>query len=1126
MLKAERDSVPTWWRQKALRDFRKAYSNPRARRLFFIGAGLSRSAGLPDWPTLLEYLANEADRRTQQQDSYTSQLQAILDDSDPLKFQFAGSMLKDAFDALSERRAWRNTLETILQKDRKPSSAHRALVNLIDKDLPYHIITTNYDRLIEDAITERFVDLTGFKRCHNWHEDIDAITESPDPYLFKLHGDIGDPQSPIVLTKEEYDELYTERPLSEVQPLQVILNSATCILFLGFSHDDVFLHKYIQQALKKRRNTSIFTLLPIDEDLRSFQERARDLAKSDIQAIAYSPDDQHAEFASFLEYMSSPEECDKRYEQLSKRRKPTVVMLYSGGTIGSKRSGNKPISLEKRKSRHDKRLKDFSEDLLKWHKPLRTPNTGHTLNIEIEWEVMPENHQLLSENATPDFWNQLTKKTKSITYKYFSAFPDEAWQVELDQEFLRLYEEDKNQFKQIHKGASDVFTYKQFTDAFSNRLILGFVLLTGTDTLAYTAAALSFGTQHLPCPIVVTGANEPPRPEEGQSELSRATAKSDAWKNLTLSLYFLQVFGHRLTEVFVCFGDTVHHAVNLRKRSVDIAPFPHALIARRFGEPFMFRNLSFQSEYMFKHIDGIFCNNFYPRDSPVFEMSARGDKRDDYRRHVRRTLFNPERQFETTEFSRTVAHVQLAPCFPVVTAEYLIEKNPGLRAVHIESYPSGTYPTIETHEFSQLLLSLYKHKIPAILTSLYGILPTQEEYETYKINGHSIPVLKLYGTITETALPLLSLVIGEIDGAKWEAAKTTKRRINLIAGAIEKYFQDRPDIISNELKHIGNKSELRSRYRDLEDEVTQIETERNRGFKRRGHFDLDKIEDANRAIGMRKESPYGNTRTLFILRNDFLSLINELTFGQFERMGITPHGFQSLSVAGFKIGLTVTTRAIKKLMSDKERRLQHAAGSRSFERLSKAKKDALLSLSGRAVNSVVRMLRGAGFADISLIHSTGLDSTGSSQHTSSKNENFLTVRDNSIFFLAEIRQQDVDDDIAQDKYSLVSYSDAESIFFQQMSAGEMSPQELELAYRELVEDTLKKDLPPMIWFIVGVLRGAISSTADFLHINSIAKRPPGGPKIADWLRVLNEAAKCQVVSSNKFGGYQLAIIFS
>jgi L-asparaginase len=69
----------------------------------------------------------------------------------------------------------------------------------------------------------------------------------------------------------------------------------------------------------------------------------------------------------------------------------------------------------------------------------------------------------------------------------------------------------------------------------------GFVVLHGTDTMAYTAAALSFMLQGLRKPVVVTGA-----------QLPMGVARSDALQNLITALQLAA--SDAINEVAICFG--------------------------------------------------------------------------------------------------------------------------------------------------------------------------------------------------------------------------------------------------------------------------------------------------------------------------------------------------------------------------------------------------------------------------------------------------------------------------------------------------------------------------------------------------------------------------------------------
>ena len=89
----------------------------------------------------------------------------------------------------------------------------------------------------------------------------------------------------------------------------------------------------------------------------------------------------------------------------------------------------------------------------------------------------------------------------------------------------------------------------------------GFVVLHGTDTMAYTASALSFMLMNLAKPVVVTG-----------SQLSLSDIRTDGVQNLVNALY---IAGWRATglplvpEVTVCFADLLLRGNRVRKLSTS-----------------------------------------------------------------------------------------------------------------------------------------------------------------------------------------------------------------------------------------------------------------------------------------------------------------------------------------------------------------------------------------------------------------------------------------------------------------------------------------------------------------------------------------------------------------------------
>jgi L-asparaginase len=87
----------------------------------------------------------------------------------------------------------------------------------------------------------------------------------------------------------------------------------------------------------------------------------------------------------------------------------------------------------------------------------------------------------------------------------------------------------------------------------------GFVILHGTDTMAYTAAALSFMLRNLAKPVVVTG-----------SQLPLTAVRTDGVQNLVNALHVAGAQGIDLPvvpEVTICFGDRLLRGNRVRKVS-------------------------------------------------------------------------------------------------------------------------------------------------------------------------------------------------------------------------------------------------------------------------------------------------------------------------------------------------------------------------------------------------------------------------------------------------------------------------------------------------------------------------------------------------------------------------------
>jgi len=93
----------------------------------------------------------------------------------------------------------------------------------------------------------------------------------------------------------------------------------------------------------------------------------------------------------------------------------------------------------------------------------------------------------------------------------------------------------------------------------------GFVVLHGTDTMAYTASALPFMLQGLQKPVILTGAQIP-----------LCKVRNDARENLITAL--LIAANHKIPEVCLCFGDKLlrgNRAVKVDAEGLDAFESPN-----------------------------------------------------------------------------------------------------------------------------------------------------------------------------------------------------------------------------------------------------------------------------------------------------------------------------------------------------------------------------------------------------------------------------------------------------------------------------------------------------------------------------------------------------------------------
>lgn len=195
----------------------------------FIGAGLSIPFNLKSWDDLISELKESFLKE--------SLWPAIDEDLNLGEYQEAIDDVKK-FGKISEQPIQEKIADSysIELSDNLPDCNYPDLL----KDNFKIYLTTNYDELIKSYIPgiRQFYSLTDYtSNTQRLFED------KTGKHLFHLHGCVANPDS-IVISSEKYKQLYTDE---KFDTLMKAFSSNYSFLFLGFSFNDVFIKKLIQE---------------------------------------------------------------------------------------------------------------------------------------------------------------------------------------------------------------------------------------------------------------------------------------------------------------------------------------------------------------------------------------------------------------------------------------------------------------------------------------------------------------------------------------------------------------------------------------------------------------------------------------------------------------------------------------------------------------------------------------------------------------------------------------------------------------------------------------------------------------------------------------------------------------
>lgn len=256
----------------------------RGKCIAFVGSGLSVAAGYPTWAELVRALVDEANEMPLAQ---IEGLQKFSDRNDWITLaEYAQRVLGPS--------GIREVLRERIGHKLPPLPAHLAIAGTAYRG----IISTNYDALIESAIGIERRDYANAGFGPSNLERLAQVLFEPDPFLFKMHGDVH-AAGGVILASRDYDRLIVRSPHVRAFLYSVFLNYT--VLFIGYSLSDPDLYLVLREL------TLIFeNHLPKHYALvagaGSF-EIAHMMSQMNIVAIPYEAGEDHAPVLDALEQL-------------------------------------------------------------------------------------------------------------------------------------------------------------------------------------------------------------------------------------------------------------------------------------------------------------------------------------------------------------------------------------------------------------------------------------------------------------------------------------------------------------------------------------------------------------------------------------------------------------------------------------------------------------------------------------------------------------------------------------------------------------------------------------------------------------------------------------------------------
>ena len=290
------------------------------RCIAFVGAGFSRSAGVPDWTGLIRQLADEP-RVTAKIRAWVSGLLSGKPTAHELDRM--AQVLEDRLGRRGFTRAIGKALVPVAPPSQAPLDRLKWL-----REIPFRaVLTTNFDRVLKGRLPSpslyRDVLRDEKERLRWWSEAFWKREEAGlERRMVKLHGDIDVPKS-VVLTSRDYRKRLYQDP--HYVPFLRGLFAQNTVLFMGFSFADAYLNELRSQVLAlfdhhgSKNDPLAYAII---NDLSPIDEKTL-LHHQGVRVLSYSTENDagHCGFDRHLQTIWSRSASLPRFGRLLKNRR-------------------------------------------------------------------------------------------------------------------------------------------------------------------------------------------------------------------------------------------------------------------------------------------------------------------------------------------------------------------------------------------------------------------------------------------------------------------------------------------------------------------------------------------------------------------------------------------------------------------------------------------------------------------------------------------------------------------------------------------------------------------------------------------------------------------------------------